>query len=133
MDSYPDPNAGGDLSTSEELDILYQSLESDEREAVAQRAGEVLHLLGREHPRAIIHHFAFENETALFSDLEQEFSFSSEELAERLQELTERGLLTRTSYDGTPPKTEYRVTEMTRDLYPVVLAASKWAMNNELE
>ncbi len=48
-------------------------------------------------------------------------------LSERLKELEAAGVVERTVIPATPVRVEYRLTEMGRDLAPVIEAVSAWA------
>jgi DNA-binding HxlR family transcriptional regulator len=47
-------------------------------------------------------------------------------LAARLKALVEEGVLERRPYSERPPRSEYRLTEKGRDLYPVVVTLLAW-------
>jgi len=51
---------------------------------------------------------------------------SPKTLSERLRELEDRGLLTRTLYPEVPPRVEYRLTEKGRSLAPILEAMREW-------
>ena len=56
-----------------------------------------------------------------FSALERSLrGISPKTLSERLKTLQEAGIITRTSYPEVPPRVEYELTEMGRDLIPIV-------------
>lgn len=133
MAHFNDPNVSEDWSPIEELETLFRSLESDAQAQVRQTAGDVFAFLARDDVREILLSFALGSETQLYADLEDDLDIPAATLSERLQELTEIDILHRTSYDGVPAKTEYRLTESARDLFAVVLEAHKWSMNHDLE
>ncbi len=54
-------------------------------------------------------------------------------LAKSLRELEEDGLLTRRQYNEIPPRVEYSLTEMGRDLLPVFYAVMNWGFLHEEE
>lgn len=47
-------------------------------------------------------------------------------LSDRLQKLTEEGILERHLYQSRPDRYEYRLTSRGEDLYPVMLALMQW-------
>ncbi len=56
-----------------------------------------------------------------FSALERSLKgISPKTLSERLKSLEKAGIITRTSYPEVPPRVEYELTEMGRDLIPLV-------------
>lgn len=56
-----------------------------------------------------------------FSSLERSLQgISPKTLSERLKSLEKAGIITRTSYPEVPPRVEYELTEMGRDLIPLV-------------
>ena len=47
-------------------------------------------------------------------------------VSDRLKRLVDAGVLEQSLYDEHPPRYEYRLTEMGRDLQPVLMALTKW-------
>ncbi len=45
-----------------------------------------------------------------------------------LNDLTEAGLITRTVYAESPPRTEYRLTELGEEFTPVITALARWGL-----
>lgn len=65
-----------------------------------------------------------------FSDIAWEIpDISSRMLAQRLKELEQENMLTRTVYPETPVKILYSLTPKGRDLADSILAIQKWADN----
>ncbi|SHF80863.1 transcriptional regulator, HxlR family [Jatrophihabitans endophyticus] len=66
--------------------------------------------------------------TARFDDFAERVGISEAVAAARLRELTDAGLLRRVPYrePGSRTRHEYRLTEMGRDLAPVVLGLFEW-------
>lgn len=133
MAHFNDPNVSDDWSPLEELETLYRSLETDAQADVRGTAGDLFAFLARDDVREILMSFAIDSETQLYADLDDDLDIPADALSERLQELTEIDILHRTSYDGVPAKTEYRLTESARDLFAVVVEAHKWSMDHDLE
>lgn len=61
-----------------------------------------------------------------FDDLQANLGVTRHVLADRLGRLVEAGVLKKVPYQDNPPRHEYRLTEMGRDLYPVLLALTRW-------
>lgn len=51
---------------------------------------------------------------------------SAKMLSERLRDLEELGLITRTAFPEVPPHVEYALTETGRTLWPIVDALDRW-------
>ncbi|HEX6590610.1 MAG TPA: helix-turn-helix domain-containing protein [Moraxellaceae bacterium] len=61
-----------------------------------------------------------------FDDFQSGLGVTRHVLAGRLTRLVEAGVLKKESYQNNPPRYEYGLTEMGRDLYPVLLALTAW-------
>jgi DNA-binding HxlR family transcriptional regulator len=61
-----------------------------------------------------------------FEGLRANLGISRKVLAERLDLLVARGILERRPYQARPPRHEYRLTPMGVDLFPVLIALSRW-------
>lgn len=61
-----------------------------------------------------------------FDDFQASLGVTRHVLADRLGRLVEAGVLKKVPYQDNPPRYEYRLTEMGRDLYPVLLALTAW-------
>lgn len=61
-----------------------------------------------------------------FDALRTSLGISRKVLAERLQTLVDRGILERREYQSRPPRSEYRLTPMGVDLFPVLMALQRW-------
>src|SRR5207302_7873147 len=57
-----------------------------------------------------------------FDDFQSRLGISRNTLNQRLNHLVDRGVLKRVPYQARPPRSEYRLTEKGRDLWPVVTA-----------
>jgi Predicted transcriptional regulators len=65
--------------------------------------------------------------TARFSDLKKEFSYITERmLALQLRALEQDGLVTRKAYAEMPPRVEYQLTDIAKQLLPVLDQLSVW-------
>jgi DNA-binding HxlR family transcriptional regulator len=91
-------------------------------------ARELLDLLGRAHALAILYYVTRRDPRPWrFSELEAELDISPNTLSNRLAELTEAGLLERTSYDEIPPRVEYTATTRAEELSPIFGDLYAWA------
>jgi DNA-binding HxlR family transcriptional regulator len=61
-----------------------------------------------------------------FDDLQGQTGASPPILSQRLKRLEATGVLRREAYSDRPPRHEYRLTAMGRDLWPVVVAMKAW-------
>lgn len=61
-----------------------------------------------------------------YGELKRRLPISNSVLADRLETLTEAGLLRRSEYQQRPPRAEYLVTPRSRALWPVLLSIWEW-------
>jgi DNA-binding HxlR family transcriptional regulator len=61
-----------------------------------------------------------------FDHFQARLGISRNILNQRLTHLVETGILKRVPYQDHPPRSEYRLTEKGRDLWPVVTALRQW-------
>jgi DNA-binding HxlR family transcriptional regulator len=61
-----------------------------------------------------------------FTGFQRNLGIARNILSARLQRLVAAGLLERRLYSEEPARYEYRLTEMGRDLYPVVISIMRW-------
>lgn len=61
-----------------------------------------------------------------FDDFQSNLGVTRHVLADRLSRLVAAGVLGKVPYQDNPPRYEYRLTDMGRDLYPVLLALTAW-------
>jgi DNA-binding HxlR family transcriptional regulator len=65
-----------------------------------------------------------------FEDIRRDLGIASNVLADRLAELEQYGIVVRRQYRSAPARYEYVLTEMGRDVYPVIVAllafGDKW-------
>jgi DNA-binding HxlR family transcriptional regulator len=83
--------------------------------------------LGQAHMVPILHEFESNPGPRRFSELQEKLEIPQTTLTSRLQELTELGFVSRTSYDEIPPRVEYTATKMTTDLAPAFEYLCRWA------
>ena len=127
MDGTHDAEGG---PTLEERRALRHSLNAEDRDEVEAATESLLEFLGRESVRQILLEFALAEKPLLYADLERRLDIDSAELAERLQELTERGVLDRTTYDGVSTKIEYEPSETTHAHVSALVPLYRWAIEN---
>ncbi len=61
-----------------------------------------------------------------FDDLQRQTGASPHSLSQRLKRLERIGVLRRESYSEHPPRHEYRLTAMGRDIWPVIVSMKAW-------
>lgn len=61
-----------------------------------------------------------------FADLQNALGIATNILSDRLVRLVELGVLRRELYQVNPERWEYRLTDMGRDLYPLIVELSRW-------
>lgn len=64
--------------------------------------------------------------TRRFDDFQSLLGMTRHVLADRLGRLVDAGVLEKIAYQNNPPRFEYRLTAMGRDLYPVLLSLTAW-------
>lgn len=93
---------------------------------------EFFRLLGKAHVLPLLHQFLQTPGPHRFVELQEALGMSPNTLAERLKELTEAGLLTRTAYNEIPPRVDYQATAKARELGAVFDALCGWAEKFDL-
>ncbi|HEX4878958.1 MAG TPA: helix-turn-helix domain-containing protein [Limnobacter sp.] len=61
-----------------------------------------------------------------FDHLQANLGVTRHVLADRLERLVQAGVLKTVQYQEKPPRHEYRLTQMGKELYPVLLALTTW-------
>ena len=64
--------------------------------------------------------------TRRFDDFQRQTGMSSHLPSQRLKKLESAGIVQRRAYSQHPPRHEYRLTEMGRALWPVVISLKQW-------
>lgn len=95
--------------------------------------GDLLGLLTNAHAMAILYQLFCEKRPLRFSELEASTDASPKVLSQRLKELNDADLVSRTSYDEIPPHVEYEPTTKAAELDPAFQFLYAWAMQNDLE
>ncbi len=82
----------------------------------------------------ILHHFLEEADGPVrFVTLQRHLRMSPNTLSDRLKQLVEVGLLTRTSHDEIPPRVDYEVTKKARDLRATFQQLTRWTQKHDLD
>jgi DNA-binding HxlR family transcriptional regulator len=91
-------------------------------------------LFGKAHMLDILHYLDVQSQgPRRFVDIQHHLGISPNTLSERLKELVEAGLLSRTAYNEIPPRVDYEATAKTRDLAPVFEALIAWSRQHDLQ
>ena len=61
-----------------------------------------------------------------FDDFQRDLGISRNVLGQRLTRLVDAGVLERVAYSTRPPRSEYRLTDKGRDLWPVLTTMRQW-------
>ena len=96
------------------------------------RITELFQVLGKAHMLDILHIFHSDPTPHRFVDIQDRLQISPNTLSERLRELVEAGLLTRTAYNEIPPRVDYSATEKALALAPAFENLTLWAAANDL-
>jgi DNA-binding HxlR family transcriptional regulator len=95
--------------------------------------GELFHTLGKTHVLEILHLFLQEGGgPRRFVEIQTRLKMSPNTLSDRLKDLVEAGLLSRTAYNEIPPRVDYDATLKTYDLRPVFDSLRDWAAKHDL-
>lgn len=122
-----------DTSDSEQLPEMETPPAADHLDEVDPDAvvPGLLSFFGQKHTLAILYEFAFAEKPLRFNELESTLDVSSTTLSNRLGDLVDGEFVTRQSYDEIPPRVEYRATEKTRSLAPIIADLYDWAKTYE--
>lgn len=95
---------------------------------------DLFRLFGKTHVLDILYLFTTEDRGAprRFVEVQHRLALSPNTLSERLKELVEAGLLTRTAYNEIPPRVDYQATKKALELDMVFDALKEWASRNDL-
>lgn len=94
--------------------------------------GELFRVLGKTHMLDVLHLFLHEEGPKRFVEVQHRLGLSPNTLTERLKELQQVGLLSRTAYNEIPPRVDYEATAKAHDLKPVFEALLNWAQRHTL-
>ncbi|KAB1186534.1 MULTISPECIES: helix-turn-helix domain-containing protein [Haloferax] len=91
----------------------------------------LLELLTGAHAMALFYALFCEQRPLRFTELEAATGASPKVLSRRLKEFVEAGLVTRRSYDQSPPHVEYEPTTMAKELDPAFQFLFAWAARHD--
>lgn len=96
---------------------------------------DLFRLFGKSHTLDILHLFVTrEPGTALrFVEVQNTLNLSPNTLSERLKDLVEKGLLTKTAFNEIPPRVDYEATAKARALGPVFQTLLAWTRQYDLQ
>lgn len=97
------------------------------------RLTELFQVLGKAHMLDILHIFHTDPQPHRFVDIQARLRLSPNTLSERLRDLVDAGLLTRTAYNEIPPRVDYRATEKALALAPAFESLQEWATEHDLK
>jgi DNA-binding HxlR family transcriptional regulator len=92
-----------------------------------ETVGRLLNILTKAHAMSIVYYLFCEQRPLRFKELEDVTGASPKVLSQRLKEFVEAGLITRRSYDESPPHVEYESTVMAKELDPALQFLYAWA------
>lgn len=102
--------------------------------AAGCEVGELFRLLGKSHVMGILYLFLKDQPGPhRFVDIQKRLELSPNTLTERLKELVDAGLLTRTAYNEIPPRVDYEATQKAKELDAVFVTLIEWAKRNNLQ
>ncbi len=81
----------------------------------------------------ILHIFHTDPRPHRFVDIQEQLRLSPNTLSERLRDLVDAGLLTRTAYNEIPPRVDYQATEKALALAPAFESLQAWAAEHDLK
>lgn len=118
---------------SKAMEKAFDEQDACDTPRVGCQVEEVFQLLSKAHMLDVLHLFLRRAEAPLrFKDVQQALSLSPNTLTERLKELTEAGLVTRTAYNEIPPRVDYEATVKAHDLRAVFETIAAWAERHDL-
>jgi DNA-binding HxlR family transcriptional regulator len=95
--------------------------------------GDLFRLLGKAHVMDILYLFHVQSGARRFLEIQSALRISPNTLSDRLKELVDAGLLTRTAYNEIPPRVDYAATRKAEELRPVFKALGDWSRRHDLE
>ena len=91
-----------------------------------------IQLIGGKYKAVILWHLM--NQTLRYSEIHKRIPNATDKmLAQQLRELEKDGLIIRKEYPQVPPKVEYFLSEMSKDLQPVVQEMFHWISKYDMK
>jgi DNA-binding HxlR family transcriptional regulator len=98
----------------------------------AGRLAALYRLLGRPHVLDILHTVCAERGPVRFVELQRRLGVSPNTLAERLRDLVQAGLLTRSAHREIPPRVDYAPTPKAQELGTLFDGLTAWSRRHQL-
>jgi DNA-binding HxlR family transcriptional regulator len=92
---------------------------------------DAIDLLSRRHAMTIIW-LLQQQEPRRFNEIKRAIDMNPVTLSQRLTELEEAGIVRRETFNETPPRVEYSLTQGGRDLVPLMNQLSRWAEKHQV-
>ena len=92
---------------------------------------QAIDLLSKKHALTIIW-LLQQEEPRRFNDIKRTLKINPVSLSQRLDELQEHGIISRRTFNETPPRVEYQLTAKGRDLTHVMEQLDKWARRHDV-
>ena len=92
---------------------------------------EAIDLLSKRHTMTIIW-FLQQQGPARFNDIKRAVAVNPVTLTQRLEELETAGVVSRKQFKQTPPRVEYALTPMGKELLPLMDQVGRWAERNHM-
>ena len=88
---------------------------------------ELIKLLGRSHIHDILYKLSTRGNPGRFNEIKRELDLTATILSRRLNELVDHGLVIRSVYAEVPARVEYELSEVGRELGPIMQSLFNWA------
>lgn len=88
---------------------------------------ELIKLLGRSHVHEILYWLTTRVNPGRFNEIKRELNLTATILSRRLNELVDHGLVIRSVYAEVPARVEYELSDMGKELGPIMQSLFNWA------
>ena len=92
---------------------------------------QAIDLLSKKHALTIIW-LLQQEEPRRFNDIKRSLDINPVSLSQRLEELQAAGIVARRTFNETPPRVEYRLTQKGKDLIPLMDQLDAWARKHNI-
>lgn len=92
---------------------------------------QAIDLLSKKHALTIIW-LLQQEEPRRFNDIKRALEINPVSLSQRLEELQAAGIVARRTFNETPPRVEYRLTQKGKDLIPLMDQLDVWARKHNI-